>query len=167
MLRKVSFEIVKFSILSQFLHETAEQQDKEIQIPHFSSGTHNDLSSSIVLRDPSVIAENGNTRQAVLQDSSFMTSSLPQNEPYADNLKDSCRDLTGSTSLHSSPQNYILKGLCAVIAVEWPIKRDGSDLLYLNQLWAGKGCISGFDMNLSLTELQVRNFMNAFFNYYC
>ncbi|KAL3526718.1 hypothetical protein ACH5RR_011374 [Cinchona calisaya] len=139
MQRKVSFEISKFSILSQFLHETAEQQAKEIQ----------------VLGDPSVIAEHGNTRQPFLQDSSFMTSSLPQDEPYADNLKDSCRDFTGSTNLHSSPQNYILKGLCAVIAVEWPMKRDGSGPLHLNQLWVGKGSISGLDMNLSLTELQI------------
>ncbi|XP_071913295.1 uncharacterized protein [Coffea arabica] len=153
-LNKVSFEISKFSILSQFLHEAAEHQATEIQVPHFSAVACDDISSSIMLGDPLVIEEHENTGQSVTHDSSFMSTSAFQHEPFADNLPDLC-DNTGSKNLHSSPQSYILKELCAVIAVEWPVKRDGTGPLYINQLWVGKGSISGFDMVLSLSQLRM------------
>lgn len=162
MLRKVSFEISKISILSQFL-ENLEQETKEIQIPHFSSILHNDSSFSSVHGDRSVTVDHRDLIEPVVDDSS--SKSDPQNKLYADRVKDSFENGAGSKNLNSSPQNYILKELCASIVVECAAARYGTDPLCSNKVWVGNGSISGFDMTVSLTEIQVKSQCHPSFPY--
>ncbi|CAI9110059.1 OLC1v1010021C1 [Oldenlandia corymbosa var. corymbosa] len=155
MLRKVSFGIPKFSILSRVLHETAEQKYAEIQVSHFSSATCNEDSPSNVVGGLSLVVENENDIHHLPHGSSSTRVLAPQNEPFGGELEDLHINGSRSTVVQLSPQSYILKELCVAVVAEWSTEMDGGQPWYLNQLWLGDGSITGLEMNLSLTQLQV------------
>ncbi|KAL7193185.1 hypothetical protein ACSBR2_024904 [Camellia fascicularis] len=139
--KRFSFDLSRLSILSQILHEIEGQQTNKIQIPHFSSSSHS------VHGDPTVAFQHTDGIHSVLDDASCSSPRATRKESPVDN--------SVSGVLHLSRQNYILKQLSASIAVEKPVLGEGVRPQLLNQIWLGSGSITGFDMTISLPEIQM------------
>lgn len=65
-------------------------------------------------------------------------------------------------AFHLSDQNYILKGLNASFSLENPLHRDEHGLVHTNKVWFGRCNVSGFDMTISLAEIQVQKLVLTF-----
>lgn len=129
--KKLSFGIPQLSILSRVLQESTKHQDSEVQIP---------LSSSSTSRDPSHLLPK-DTQAALEQTHEIHSVATDGSSSSSDSSK--------------GPGNFILKKLSCLIAAEEPLPRDPSDTLKPNQPWVGSGSISGFDVTISLSELQM------------
>lgn len=127
--RKLTIELSRLSILSQVIHKRVEN---ETIIPHFSSITSKDLSSHLASADPLSGFQNFDELNSV-SDASSSKEPVP---------------------VKSSHQNQILKDLRAFMSLE----RSHYGSLHLSRYWFGIGSLSGFDMKLSLYEVQV-NFL--------
>lgn len=138
--KKFKFELSRLSILSQFLQEGVEN---EIHIPHFSSVTSNELSSGSVVGEGTVTAQYNDGNHSC-DAASCSKDPIFENEFAMENC--------ASQVFHLSHQNHILKHLGAFILIE-----------KVENNWVGSGSISGFDMTISLSELQVKCFLVAFF----
>lgn len=139
--RKYVFDLSRFSICSQVLQEST---DNEFQIPHFSSITSTGLSTTHVLsEDPSP----GPLHRNVIcpLDNPSCSKAKLQEEFYAKNC--------GPEVSNLSHWKYILKHLAAFISVERPMNGPLSKY----HAWAGNGSFSGFDITLSLSEMKVSN----------
>ncbi|GFY93900.1 vacuolar protein sorting-associated protein, putative [Actinidia rufa] len=127
-------------------HVKLELQTNEIQIPHFSPITPSNSSSHSVHGDPAVAFQHTDEIHSVLDDENF-SRRVSRNESAVDNSE--------ARVLHLSRQNYILKQLGASIAVENPVQGEEVRPELLNQGWVGSGSITGFDMTISLPEIQM------------
>ncbi|XP_048335348.2 uncharacterized protein LOC107424724 isoform X3 [Ziziphus jujuba] len=140
MRRKYVFDLSRFSICSQVLQEST---DNEFQIPHFSSITSTDLSTTHVESgDPSPRPQYRNVI-CPLDNPSCSRDSKLQQEFYAKNCRPEVSNLRH--------QKHILKHLAAFISVERPINGP----LSINHAWDGNGSFSGFDITLSLSEIKM------------
>lgn len=151
---KVLFRLPRFSILSQVLRESVEEQSHEIQISQFSSVMSRNPSSTSFVGDPTITVQDLDGIHSVVDDASSSSASIPPVESYVDK--------TESPVPYMYPQNHILKQLCASFGLEKPL--PGDDIIYLlpNQRWVGSGSISGFDMTISLQEIQVSKIISCF-----
>jgi hypothetical protein len=148
MRRKFKFDLSRLSILSQVFHHSVEN---EIQIPHFSSVTPNDTISCSASGDPVAGFQHRNGIHLVNEASCSMDP-VSQKEFSVKNR--------ASEGMHLSHKNCILERLGAVMAMENP----EDDPLHLNQVWLGNGSVSGFDMTISLSEIQVSGGFSSFSN---
>ncbi|XP_028760435.1 uncharacterized protein LOC114719142 isoform X2 [Neltuma alba] len=128
--RKLKFDLSHLSILSQVLHTS---EDDEIEIPHFASVTPKVLSSHHASGD-------------------FLAGSQNLDELNSVSVASSSRDSVPLKSefLHSIHQKPILKDLRAFMELESP--ESGS--LHLSHSWFGSCSLPGFDVTLSLSEVQ-------------
>ncbi|KAI5418217.1 hypothetical protein KIW84_042736 [Lathyrus oleraceus] len=117
---------VELSRLLILSQVTHKRVEKEMIIPHFSSVTSKGLSSHLASADPF---------------SEFQNFGELNSDSDASSSKD-------PTPVQSSQQNQILKNLRASISLEKP------DNDSLHGHWFGIGCLSGFDMTLSVYEIQ-------------
>ncbi|CAI8609438.1 unnamed protein product [Vicia faba] len=132
---KLTVELSRLLILSQVIHERVE---KEMIIPHFSSVTSKGLASHLASADPF---------------SRFPNFSKLNSDIDAS----SSRDLT---PVQLSRQNQILQNLRASISLEKP----DNDSLHFFGYWFGVGRLSGFDMTLSVYEIQTISSMASSFS---
>lgn len=116
---------VDLSHLSILSQVIHERVEDETTIPHFSSVTSKDLSSQLALSGFENFVEFNSVNEA--------SSSR------------------GPVPVKSGHQNQILKDLRAFMSLERP--DNGS--LHLSRCWFGIGSLSGFDMTLSVPEIQV------------
>ncbi|KAK7251111.1 hypothetical protein RIF29_34030 [Crotalaria pallida] len=123
--RKLTVDLSHLSILSQIIHEKIED---ETEIPHFSSVKSEDLSPYLASADPLSGFQNFGEFNSV-SDASSSRDPIP---------------------VQASHPHQILKDLRAFMSLERP--DDGS--LHLYRCWSGTGSLSGFDMTLSLSEIQ-------------
>ncbi|KAE9466916.1 hypothetical protein C3L33_01182, partial [Rhododendron williamsianum] len=142
--KRFLFDLFRFSILSQILHENVEQQTNNIPIPHFSSLMLSDSSSQSLHGDPTLAFELTDGIHSALNDASCSSPCFRQKEPVVDGSVSGVLDL--------SRQSYILKQLSASIAVEKPVQGESQ---VLNEVWVGTGSITGFDMTISLPEVKM------------
>lgn len=133
MRRKLIFDLSRFSIFSQVLHESVENQ---IQIPNFSSVTSINMSCS-ASGAPAKVFQHRNVIQ------------LDNEASCSRDTVENC----ASEKFCLSHQKCILEQLGAFVEVEKP----ENDPLHQNQVWLGHGSVSGFDVKISLSEIQVRN----------
>ncbi|KAK9044527.1 hypothetical protein V6N11_058426 [Hibiscus sabdariffa] len=125
--RKFMFKLSRLSVFSQVIQRSGED---EIQILH-SSSTQSNLSSQILSGESSVAFQHENDRFPV--DDSYSRASVPE----------------GVICLRH--QDYILKHLTASLSVE----KAKVIPLDPEQVWVGSGSVSGFDMKITLSELEV------------
>ncbi|KAM7264282.1 hypothetical protein ACFE04_001965 [Oxalis oulophora] len=125
MRRTFIFNLSRFSIFSQFLQASIKD---EMQIPHFSYVT-------------SVASQDIDTNCPV-SGASCSSSPLSQNAFSVD----SCMP----RDFYLTHKNDMLKHLAASISVAMP-----ETSLQSHQAWVGSGSVSGFDMQISLSELQI------------
>ncbi|XP_052203810.1 uncharacterized protein LOC127809144 isoform X3 [Diospyros lotus] len=145
--KRLSFDLSRFSILSQTLNGIVEQRMNEIQIPHFSSPILIDSSSHTVHGDPTVEFQH---RDGIHLVSDNLSSSGPH--PLR---KESPVDKSESRVLHVSRQNYILKQLVASVAVEKPLLGEQARPQFLDQVWIGGCSITGLELTISLPEIEM------------
>lgn len=128
MKKKLSFRLAKLSIISRVLKESTKHESSKVPIPlmSFSSSDSFVVKEALGKKDESEI-ESG--------DNDASTSTSDSNE--------------GS-------ENYILKQLSCFIEAEVPVGTvDPSDTLKKSQPWVGSGSVSGFDVAISLSEIQM------------
>lgn len=135
----MTFDLSRLSILSQVLHKNVEDKT---EIPHFSSVSSKEFSSHPASGDSFSGFQNLGELTSV-SDASSSRDSVPLEKFY------NYRSISGV--LHLSHQNHILKDLRAFISLERP--ENGT--LRLSQCWFGSCSLPGFDMTLSLSEIQV------------
>ncbi|KAK6258440.1 hypothetical protein SCA6_012914 [Theobroma cacao] len=128
MRRKFMFKLSRLSIFSQVIQQSAED---EIQILHFSSAQSNELSSHPISRESALAFQH--------EDGSCLVDDGCSRGPVS----------PGAFCLRH--QDYILNHLTASLLVE---KAEVSPL-DPKQVWVGSGSVSGFDMTISLSELQM------------
>ncbi|KAI7740515.1 hypothetical protein M8C21_024427 [Ambrosia artemisiifolia] len=132
MRKKLSFGLPQLSILSRVIQESNKHKNSEVQIPLMSSSTSSDPSSYFVTKD--------------------MQAAMWQ----ADEIQSVATDARSSSSdSHQGSESYILKKLSCFISAEEPVPRDTSDTSKSNESWVGSGSISGFDVTVSLSEIQM------------
>lgn len=136
--RKLTFDLSRLSILSQVLHKSVEDKT---EIPHFSSVTSKGLSSHLASGDSLSRFQNSGELSSVNDASSSRDSRLKKNYNYR----------SVSEVLHLRRQNHIMKDLRVLISLERP--QNGS--LHLYRCWFGSCSLLGFDVTLSLSEIQV------------
>ncbi|KAL2333639.1 hypothetical protein Fmac_014852 [Flemingia macrophylla] len=124
--RKLKIDLSCLSILSQIIQ--GGRVEDEIPIPHFSSVTSKDLSSQPASTDPLSGFQNIVELNSV-SDASSSKTIFP---------------------VQLSHQKQILKNLKAFISVE----RPDNGTTHLSRCWFGFGSLSGFDMTLSVSEIQ-------------
>lgn len=138
MARKLMFDLKRLSIFSQFLRQGS---GNEFQIPHFYSDTSNNMSTSL---------ESGECASEHQHRDVIHPLSDPSCSRDSESPEISAKDYIPEVSNLSS-QKYILKHLDAFFSVQKPVNGP----LCLHQSWAGSGSISGFDMMISLSEMEV------------
>ncbi|KAI3665752.1 hypothetical protein L6452_44382 [Arctium lappa] len=139
MRRKLSFGLPHLSILSRVLQESTKHQSNEVQIPIMSSSTSSDPSFHLIPKDMQAAFGKTDEIHPVTTDASSSTSdSRIEGEDF-----------------HLGPEKYILKQLSCFIAAEEPVPKDPSDTSKSDQHWVGSGSISGFDVTISLPEMQM------------
>ena len=140
------FELPRLSILSQVLKKG---NKNEIRIPHFSSVTSDNMSTHLLSGDP-----------ASLQHRDVI---IPISDPSCSRDSDSLNGLSAETCAPEVSnfcyQKYILEHLSAFISAQKPLNGP----LCLNQAWVGSGSISGFDITISLSVLEVSSSIVFFF----
>ncbi|KAK7263059.1 hypothetical protein RJT34_30643 [Clitoria ternatea] len=124
--RKLTIELSCLSILSQIVHVRVEN---ETEIPHFSSVTSKNVSSQLALANPLSGFQNYGELNSV-SDASSSKETVP--------------------IIRLSHENQILKNLVAFMSLE----RPDNGTLQLSKCWFGIGSLSGFDMTLSVSEIQ-------------
>lgn len=135
----MTFDLSQLSILSQVLHTS---EDDGAEIPHFSSVTPKVLSSHHASGDSLSGSQNLDELNYV-----NVASSSRDSVP----LKMFYNYRSASELLYSSHRKHILKDLRAFMSLERP--ENGS--LHLSHGWFGSCSLPGFDITLSLSEIQV------------
>ncbi|KAI4327520.1 hypothetical protein L6164_019969 [Bauhinia variegata] len=135
--RKLTFDLSHLSIISQVLIESVED---EMQIPHFSSVISKDSPSHFASGVPP--SEFQNFIKFNSTDDASTSRGIPLKRYYKDSFV--------SEIFHFSHQNDVLKDLRASLS----LKRADTGSLHLSEGWCGIGSLSGFDMTLSLSEIQ-------------
>ncbi|CAH9102206.1 unnamed protein product [Cuscuta epithymum] len=147
---KFSFSISKFSILSCSVDIGTEQKIRDTNILSSSSP----LMSNKRHSGPSVSSLKSQTK-IHSDDASSSGSHVLQKEIIADDSGKSCVNDVVSQNLLASPQNYIMRDLSASIVVQRRVMRNWIDSQQLKYFWVGHGSLSGFDMTISLPEIQM------------
>ncbi|XP_057976276.1 uncharacterized protein LOC131163647 isoform X2 [Malania oleifera] len=141
--RRFLFDLSRLSILSQMLDESG---GNESQSPHFSSVKTIDLSSHVVSGDPITACHQVDSFHSVADHASCSSDPASRRES-------SMNFASGAYRL--SHQNYILKQLKAFISIENSVPGEEYGPVCSNQVWVGSGSVSGFDVILSLSEVQM------------
>lgn len=136
----MTFDLSHLSVLSQVLHKSVEDKS-ETEIPHFSSVSSKEFSSHLASGDSLSGYQNLGELTSV-SDASSSRGSVPLEKSYNRSI---------SEVLHLSHQNHILKDLRAFLSLDRP--ENGA--LHLSQCWFGSCSLPGFDMTISLSEIQV------------
>lgn len=146
MRKKFMLDLSSLSILSQILCGSVKN---EIQIPHFASGISNDLLSHSLPGDPTIAFQRKDGTHPVPDGASSSSDPVSKKEALMHN--------SVSEGFQLSCQRYILKRLRAFILVQKSMPETENVPLHLYPVWVGNGSVSGFDMIISLSEIQVSN----------
>ncbi|RVW57283.1 hypothetical protein CK203_111286 [Vitis vinifera] len=144
MRKKFMLDLSSLSILSQILCGSVKN---EIQIPHFASGISNDLLSHSLPGDPTIAFQRKDGTHPVPDGASSSSDPVSKKEALMHN--------SVSEGFQLSCQRYILKRLRAFILVQKSMPETENVPLRLYPVWVGNGSVSGFDMIISLSEIQM------------
>ncbi|KAL0343600.1 UNVERIFIED_CONTAM: hypothetical protein Sangu_1247400 [Sesamum angustifolium] len=129
--RKISFSISKFSMLSKIMYRDLGHKAKFMRSPF--SILPDDSLSNFMSKDTSPSLHHTHS-----VDSNLAGASNPEHKIF-----------------YISPQRYIQKDLRCSVAVEGPLTRELTNPACSNNIWIGSGSISGFDMTISLSDIKM------------
>ncbi|KAL8476053.1 hypothetical protein ACS0TY_028647 [Phlomoides rotata] len=147
--RKLSIAGSKFSLLSQFRHGHLGHKSKVIRSSISAIKTDESI-SRLISKDSSTSLQHKDYSYRDLADASSLSTSVPEIGSHVDIMNN-----PGKKNLHTSPQKYILKDLQCFLEAERPVTSDGTNPAGSNDNWVGNGSISGFDMTISLYEINM------------
>ncbi|XP_047313344.1 LOW QUALITY PROTEIN: uncharacterized protein LOC124916644 [Impatiens glandulifera] len=142
--QKLLAELSRFSVLSKLLLQVDEQINK-VQIPHFSLPQSSNYLYQAMDVEPNAVYQHRDGIKSV-DDENHSSMPVSQEKSYGDSLP---------SGVHLSQQNCILKKLHASLFVERSMSNGGIDFHCLSQAWSGTGSIEGFDITVSLRELDM------------
>ncbi|XP_056697041.1 uncharacterized protein [Spinacia oleracea] len=147
--KKFSFNLSHLGILSLILSEAMWQSEENIQMPWFSSAGSSDDSLWFNNEDSTVPVSHSEKTSVLSEDASFSSPLASVNSSFANG--------SASPAVQSSERygNYILEKLATSISAERPILGDGSGLNCPTQGWVGQGSVSGLNLMISLSEIQM------------
>ncbi|KAJ0963386.1 hypothetical protein J5N97_028508 [Dioscorea zingiberensis] len=145
--RKILCDLYRFTIFTKHLHNDMLHQARDLPMPHsnlkslagflsHTSSGNSTLPSQLVRDEP-----------PALGGIHFKHTATSLGEILTED--DACE------SSHFCNHNYILKHLTASTVIEKLDSGDRQDFLSLKSYWAGKGSMSGFDMTITLSEIQM------------
>ncbi|XP_042508366.1 uncharacterized protein LOC122084300 isoform X2 [Macadamia integrifolia] len=146
--RKILFDLSRLTILSLHLHESFLDQRAEIEISHVPFASSSFL-SHIVSGDPALEFHHAQKTPEVFDEASSSSSTVPPRESLEDNTLGCLFPLIDHT------HNCILKHAKSSLLVEKAVTRDEAGPLCLKHDWVGCGAISGFDLTISLSDIQM------------
>ena len=147
---KFMLDLSSLSILSQILCGSVEN---EIQIPHFASGISNGSLSHLLSGDPTIAFQPRDGIHPVPDGASCSSDPVSKKEDLKHN------SLYAGFQL--SCQRYILKRLRAFILLQKSMLETENVPLDIHPVWVGNSSVSGFDMIISLSEIQVSNVIDS------
>jgi len=140
---KFLFEVKRLSISTiSSIHKNANEQLRDVPAPRFRSSKAADLSPQSEIQEylPFVQADDMDTYDHDAPSSS--TSALGSS--------------TGNTSLDfSSHENQVLKHFSTFLKIERKNFDDDSSLVHLSGDWSGSGSVSGLEVAMSLSNIEV------------
>ncbi|KAL0450266.1 UNVERIFIED_CONTAM: hypothetical protein Slati_1583000 [Sesamum latifolium] len=147
--RKISFSISKFSMLSKIKYRDLGHKAKFMRSPF--SILPDDSLSNFMSKDSSPSLHHTHSVDSNLAGASGTSTLVSQ------------RGSQVSTSMSNpehkifyiSPQRYIQKDLRCFVAVEGLVTRELTNPACSNNIWIGSGSISGFDMTISLSDIKM------------
>ncbi|OVA18601.1 Vacuolar protein sorting-associated protein 13 domain [Macleaya cordata] len=146
--RKLLFDNSRLMILSQrLIYRCAEQTMNDIHVPHFSSVTIKEMSSHSSSGDPSLSLQHMDTIPTGFRYAFSSSAPDPQEESKVEN------DVPGYS--HLSRTNCIVKHVAVSLMMEKTVTGDEVDFLWLKNNWVGNGSVSGLDLTISLSEIQM------------
>ncbi|PIA55552.1 hypothetical protein AQUCO_00700091v1 [Aquilegia coerulea] len=144
--RKSSFDLSRLTVVSQYLHGTFQEHTDDVQVLRSSPVADSEFPSSTVSGDVSLGSQCTKSVPPICCDASS-SSPVPQKEFIVEN------DIGGH--FHFIHGNYILKHAAASVLVEKAVSRSDVDHFQLNIDWIGSGSVSGLDITISLTEIEM------------
>lgn len=147
---KFMLDLSSLSILSQILCGSVKN---EIQVPHSASGLSNDFLSHFFSGDPSIIFQPRDGIHPVTDGASCSSDPVSKKEDLMHN--------SVSAGFQLSDRRYILTRLRAFILLQKSMLETENVPLHINPVWIGNGSVSGFDMIISLSEIQVSNVIDS------
>ncbi|XP_021758394.1 uncharacterized protein LOC110723347 isoform X1 [Chenopodium quinoa] len=147
--KKFLFNISHLDILSLILDEGVGKSVKNIQMPHFSSVGLSRDSSWFNHEDSTVLVPDGEETSLLSKDASFSSALASMKSSIAN---DSASQVIQSSETYG---NHILERLATSISAEKPISGDNSGPNCSTQGWIGKGYVTGLNLTISLSEIQM------------
>ncbi|KAL5715065.1 hypothetical protein ACHQM5_016944 [Ranunculus cassubicifolius] len=145
--RKLLFILSRMTILSRHMHGSCSEHIDKLQILRFSPVPDNVYSPGTVSGDLSPAFQSVEDVLSTYHDESSSTSPVSQEESMVEN--DVARK---SQSIH---ENVIMKHAAASIMVEKATQKHNVNHMWLNVNWIGRGSVSGLDLMISLSEIQM------------
>ncbi|KAG1347955.1 hypothetical protein COCNU_06G017840 [Cocos nucifera] len=144
--KSVSFDLNRLAIFSQHLHRNMLNQTRESLTPHFHSNTAVDLSSHSRSGEHILASQVSRSMPTGLGDAHSTNLPAPGQEILV--------ETSGFSPLYHG--NYILKHLAASIKIKNMVLGNEVGFAQVQSGWFGKGSISGFDLTIAISEIQVR-----------
>lgn len=140
--RRFFFDLSRLTVFSQHLRRSCLERTVNVPVPHFHSYSSNDVSSQTGARHSTLPSPISESKLPVLDDS----APIP---------KDGLLENEFSESHVVSHRSDILKHMTASIMVEKAVEGCEVGLLWLKNDWVGSGGVSGFDLTITVSEMQV------------
>ena len=148
--KKFFFNLSHLDIFSQILKEGVEKSEVKIQMPHFSSVGSSHDSLQLNHKDscrPFLYREETSVLSKDTHSSSSLASSI---DPVA-NISESA-----VAQSCEREESYILERFSISVSAEKVISGDNSVPCCPTQGWIGNGSVSGLNLTISLSEIQVK-----------
>lgn len=148
--RKFLINLSHLNILSLIQNDGMVQSEKYIRMPHFSSVGSSHDSSRLLNDEISAAVVLQGEKTSALSDGASSSSPLASTESSFANGSSS--PVAQSSERHG---DYILERLAASISAEKPLSEDDHGPFYPTQGWVGNGSVSGLNLTISVSEIQV------------
>ncbi|XP_038970270.1 uncharacterized protein LOC103709193 isoform X2 [Phoenix dactylifera] len=143
--KNLFFDLNRLAIFSQHVHRNMLNQTRESLVPHFCSNTAVALSSHSRSGENILASQVSRSMPAGLGDAHSANLPAPGQEILV--------ETSGFSPLYHG--NYILKHLAASIKIEKMVLRNELGFGLVQSDWFGKGSISGFDLTIAISEIQM------------
>ncbi|KAL0332240.1 UNVERIFIED_CONTAM: Vacuolar protein sorting-associated protein 13a [Sesamum calycinum] len=147
--RKISFSISKFSMLSKIMYRDLGHKAKFMRSPF--SILPDDSLSNFMSKDTSPSLHHTHSVDSNLAGASGTSTLVSQGGSQVGTSMSNPEHKI----FYISPQRYIQKDLRCFVAVEGPVTRELTNPACSNNIWIGSGSISGFDMTISLSDIKM------------
>lgn len=150
-MRKLSINIPRFSVLSQYMQGDLDNKSEVIRGPFSSAVPVNSSIFTSMDMDTVLSLPNRDSIPTDLINADGLSSYVSQN---VSRVGTSTSNL-GQKILYTSPQTYILKDFQGFLAIEGPVTRSQTSPADPKHIWVGSGSILDLEMTISICTIKV------------